>query len=127
MTELTVDKRRFHRILYQSDVLLTQGDQSALCEILDLSLKGCLLKLPEEWSSNLSEHYKLSISLSDESKIEMQLVLAYHKENKGGFYCDKIDLNSISQLRRLIELNLGDSQLLERDLDALSHAEKTES
>ncbi len=123
MTEQSTDKRRFNRILYQSDVQLTQGGQSALCEILDLSLKGCLLTLPEEWSSSLSDHYKLSINLSDESQIEMQLTLAYHKGNKGGFYCDKIDLNSISQLRRLIELNLGDSQLLERDLDALAHAE----
>lgn len=123
MTEQIKDKRRFNRILYQSDVLLTRDGQSALCEILDLSLKGCLLNLPEEWSGNLSDHYKLSISLSDDEKIEMQLVLAYHEGNKGGFYCDKIDLNSISQLRRLIELNLGDSELLERDLDALAHAE----
>ena len=33
---------------------------------------------------------------------------------------DHIDLESISHLRRLVELNLGDSSLLERELAALS-------
>jgi hypothetical protein len=42
--------------------------------------------------------------------------------NEVGFKCEHIDLDSISALRRLVELNLGDSHLLERDLLALSQA-----
>jgi hypothetical protein len=36
-----------------------------------------------------------------------------------GFECEYIDLDSISNLRRLVELNLGDSVLLERQLGSL--------
>jgi hypothetical protein len=36
-----------------------------------------------------------------------------------GFVCQYIDLDSISHLRRLVELNLGDGSLLERELAAL--------
>jgi hypothetical protein len=31
----------------------------------------------------------------------------------------QIDIDSISQLRRMVELNLGDSEMLERDLSSL--------
>jgi hypothetical protein len=36
--------------------------------------------------------------------------------------CKEIDLDSISHLRRLIELNLGDQEELERELGALLKA-----
>jgi hypothetical protein len=36
-----------------------------------------------------------------------------------GFECEHIDIDSISNLRRLVELNLGDAELLERQLGAL--------
>lgn len=37
-----------------------------------------------------------------------------------GFRCDHIDLDSISHLKRLVELNLSDEALLERELSELS-------
>jgi hypothetical protein len=40
-------------------------------------------------------------------------------EGQVGFECEFIDLDSISNLRRLVELNLGDSMLLERQLGSL--------
>ena len=36
-----------------------------------------------------------------------------------GMVCRHIDVDSISHLRRLVELNLGDEALLERELAAL--------
>ena len=39
-----------------------------------------------------------------------------------GFVCRHIDVDSISHLRRLVELNLGDEALLERELAALGEA-----
>jgi hypothetical protein len=36
-----------------------------------------------------------------------------------GVRCVEIDLESISHLRRLVELNLGDAELLHRELSAL--------
>ncbi|VAX04921.1 hypothetical protein MNBD_GAMMA20-584, partial [hydrothermal vent metagenome] len=44
-----------------------------------------------------------------------------HSENDHiGFRCEHIDLESISHLRRLVELNLGDAKLLDRELSALT-------
>jgi len=36
-----------------------------------------------------------------------------------GFRWDRIDLDSFAQLKRLVELNLGDPDLLNRELSAL--------
>lgn len=116
------EKRRFNRILYHSSAQLSTAGKTCDCQILDLSIKGCLLQLPKEWSRDQENHHKLSVNLSDDCEIEMGLKLTYLNGNQGGFYCNQIDLDSISQLRRLIELNLGDSRLLERDLDALAHS-----
>lgn len=49
----------------------------------------------------------------------MTVSLAHEKGRQLGFYCEEIDLDSITHLRRLIELNLGSSELLERELSAL--------
>jgi hypothetical protein len=49
----------------------------------------------------------------------MNLSISHVIGNEAGFKCEHIDLDSISTLRRMVELNLGDSTLLERDLIAL--------
>ncbi|HXK57002.1 MAG TPA: PilZ domain-containing protein, partial [Gammaproteobacteria bacterium] len=36
-----------------------------------------------------------------------------------GLRCVSIDMESIGHLRRLVELNLGDAELLHRDLESL--------
>ena len=49
----------------------------------------------------------------------MEVVLTRTLQDHLGFVCRHIDLDSISHLRRLVELNLGDESLLERELAAL--------
>jgi hypothetical protein len=38
-----------------------------------------------------------------------------------GLRCDNIDIDSVTHLRRLVELNAGDPNLLDRELSALIH------
>ena len=51
----------------------------------------------------------------------MQTAVAHIDANSVGFICEHIDLDSISHLKRLVELNLGDEDLLHRELHALIH------
>ncbi|MDO9162317.1 MAG: PilZ domain-containing protein, partial [Methylococcaceae bacterium] len=102
------------------DATLSFDNKTWLCEIIDLSLKGCLLKFDFNWKEDLEKTYTLSLQLSEHQLIQMQVSTAHVIGNTAGFKCDHIDLDSISELRRLVELNLGDSSLLERDLQALA-------
>ena len=120
MTELSNDKRRFHRIFYNADVTLASESETQTCKLVDISLKGCLLKFETPWTNNLEDIYTLNLQLSDNVSITMQVSVAHVVGNEAGFKCEHIDIDSISQLRRLVELNLGDSDILERDLLALT-------
>ncbi len=121
MTDNYKDKRKFHRIFYKADVqLCSETGSRQSCELTDISLKGCLLRFESPWTGDLDSLYTLNLQLSDDISINMQLSIAHVAGNEAGFKCEHIDIDSISQLRRLVELNLGDSEILERDLLALS-------
>jgi hypothetical protein len=49
----------------------------------------------------------------------MDVVIAHQQNDELGVRCVDIDLDSITHLRRLVELNLGETELLERELSAL--------
>jgi len=120
MPDMSNDKRHFHRIFYNANVSLTNETNSQPCQLVDISLKGCLLKFDTPWSAPLDNIYTLNLQLSDDISITMQVSVAHVVGNEAGFKCEHIDIDSISQLRRLVELNLGDCDLLERDLLALA-------
>ncbi len=114
------EKRHFQRVFYNSDATLSDQNASVPCKILDLSLKGCLLEFDHRWSAKPNQLYTLKLDLSDDIAIIMELSVTHVIDKKVGFQCEHIDIDSISQLRRLVELNLGDPDMLERDLAALS-------
>jgi len=114
------DNRHFHRILFTAEAILSCEEKTWDCEIIDLSLKGCLLRFMIPWEENLEKLYTLTLQLSEQIQIKMVLTAMHIIGNKVGFKCEHIDIDSISELRRLVELNLGNSALLERDLLALS-------
>jgi len=113
------DNRHFHRILYTADAILSCEEKTWHCEITDLSLKGCLLRFELPWEEDPENLYTLALRLSEQVQIKMELTATHVVGNKVGFKCEHIDIDSISELRRLVELNLGSSALLERDLLAL--------
>ena len=114
------DNRHFHRILYAAEANLHCEKNNWNCEIIDLSLKGCLLSFDLPWDENQEKLYTLTLVLSEQAKIEMVLTAMHVVGNKVGFKCEHIDIDSITELRRLVELNLGNSALLERDVLALT-------
>jgi hypothetical protein len=114
------DKRKFHRILFSAKASVNNQERHWDCEVIDLSLKGCLLRFADPWQEDLEQLFSFVLQLSDTCTITMELEVAHVVGNVAGFKCVHIDLQSISELRRLVELNLGDSELLERDLLALA-------
>jgi len=113
------DNRHFHRILYTAEAILSCEEKTWHCEIIDLSLKGCLLRFELPWEEDPEKLYTLTLRLSEQVQIKMELTATHVVGNKVGFKCEHIDIDSISELRRLVELNLGSIALLERDLLSL--------
>lgn len=119
MSEQPADRRRFKRIAFDARTELMQGEFIWPVKLLDLSLKGLLIERPEPWLGNREQGFCVDIHLSDDVDIKMDVQLTHEDHGQLGFVCQHISLESIQRLRRLIELNLGDPQELERELGAL--------
>lgn len=119
MNEPANERRRFHRVEFDADTELSQGDRRWKVVLHDLSLKGLLVERPQGWNGDPNQPFLADIRLSSDIHVRMEMVLTRTQNEQLGFVCRHIDLDSISHLRRLIELNLGDEDLLERDLAAL--------
>ena len=116
------DRRKFSRIPFPATAHLKayRGDLHLNCDVIDISLKGILIKMPTDWQGDMHEKYKVDLLLENaELVINMYATVAHIDEESIGFLCEHIDLDSISHLKRLIELNLGDEELLHRELSAL--------
>jgi len=119
MSEASSERRQFHRIAFDAGTQLVQGQGSWSVRLLDLSLRGILVERPAEWDADLAQPFEARVTLADDAEVRMEVAVAHEKGDLIGFVCQHIDLDSIIHLRRLVELNLGDEALLERELAAL--------
>lgn len=122
MSQKEHERRRFHRVAFDAVTELIQGERQWQAELQDISLKGLLLSRPNNWNGDGDQPFQAVIHLSRDALVRMDVVLTRIQNDQLGFVCQHIDLDSIAHLRRLMELNLGDETLLERDLAALVDA-----
>jgi hypothetical protein len=119
MSDHPADRRRFKRIAFNARTELSQGEHRWSVQLIDLSLKGLLIQRPEPWQGDEKQPFAVDIHLSDDADVRMDVQLTRKDYGQLGFVCLHIDLESVEHLRRLIELNLGDQEELERELGAL--------
>lgn len=119
MTESNAERRRFKRIAFDAKTELSQGPNRWPVRLLDLSLKGLLIQRPTPWLGDPNHPFAVDIHLSEDIDVRMDIQLTHDDNQQLGFVCLHIGLESISHLRRLIELNLGDMEALDREIKAL--------
>jgi hypothetical protein len=114
------NRRRFSRIQYHRAAELVLGSERVAVDVIDISLNGALLQVPPGFPGRVGQPCSLSIRLEpSESHIRMIGELAHVEAGRVGVRREEIDLESMAHLRRLVELNLGDPTLLDREFDAL--------
>ena len=112
-------QRRFSRIPFDVPATLGLEQQTWETGLIDISLHGALIKMPADFEPAADGQYQLAVHLEGGPDIRMDVSVAHHENEELGLRCDDIDVDSITCLRRLVELNLGDPELLERELSAL--------
>lgn len=114
------ERRHFVRVQFDSPAQLTSAQGTLEAKVLDLSLKGALLQTREAIAPAAGTPCQLTIALTERDHIAMSMQIVYAEGHSIGLRCRNIDLDSVTHLRRLIELQLGDPSLLERDLAELT-------
>lgn len=124
-------RRRFARIFFDARASLRTDALFCTAHLLDLSLRGALVEAPSNFTPAIGDRCHFELKLGDEAAtIDMETTIA-HRENvdghqRVGLHCHEMDLDSVTHLRRLVELNLGSDALLHRELAALAASEPAE-
>ena len=114
------ERRRFHRIPFDSNVFLVDADQRHETRLIDISLRGALVVLPPGWKGAPGDHLHMELTIGEgDLMIHMDMEIAHAGKDRLGLACRHIDLDSMMHLRRLVELNLGDAEQLNRELNSL--------
>ncbi|MEO6281558.1 PilZ domain-containing protein [Roseateles sp.] len=123
---MTTERRQFTRIAFAAGAELITTQAQLRCQVIDISLKGVLLQLPDGAAPQAGMPCLVKLPLGTgagdegaETVIAMAGELAHVEGRHAGVICRSIDLESITHLRRLIEVNLGDPSASERELKAL--------
>ena len=115
------ERRHFTRVLFQVPGWLSTDNENQPVQlqlpvqVQDLSLKGALVVAREPLPLGTECQLIVPLTESHES-ITMPMQVVQVQELQIGLICRSIDLDSVTHLRRLLELQLGDPALLERDL-----------
>ena len=114
------ERRKHTRIAFHAPATLVFPDKTIDTVALDLSLKGALIRLPAGTAATNQAVCKLHVHLNETgAEIDMETRVVHAEGRYAGLLCLSIDLDSVTHLRRLVELNLGDPALLEREVSAL--------
>jgi len=113
------ERRRFRRFPIAGSVRLYSMTAMWSTELIDMSLRGVLVATPDDWAGAQGSRYRLDVRLEGGLMIGMGVELV--RENAGtlAFACHKIDLDSFSRLKRFVELNVGNTEVLNRELAVL--------
>lgn len=117
---MTTNRRQFSRVHFQSEARLYLPNGEFAVDVLDLSLKGALIKPLGAAFAEIGSPCTLKLRLDElGTTIRMDCTIVHHQAGHYGLICREIDLDSITHLRRLVALNLGDENLLDRELGLL--------
>ena len=109
--------RYFSRVPFSAEVELQLQDRGMHVQLMDIALKGALVKVTGLHALVPQESCRLVLPLADGGEsIVMTGKIAHLEGEFVGIECLNIDLSSLTQLRRLIELNTGDADLADREL-----------
>lgn len=119
------EHRRFRRIDFVDTVQVVSDDVDGAVKhnwqarCIDISMRGMLLEVPEQFSCSIGTPCEVLLVLSEDVMIEMPCTLVHTEGLRVGFRAETMSLDSMTNLRRLLELNLADNDEVERELGEL--------
>lgn len=113
------EKRHYQRIAFDAEVLMEHEGESLLCHLVDISLKGVLVVFPDDVVAKLDDIYQMEFRLGVDAAINMRVKVVHIQDHLVGLVWSDIELESLTHLRRLLELNMNDPEEMHRELSEL--------
>ncbi|MCP4750288.1 MAG: PilZ domain-containing protein [Proteobacteria bacterium] len=118
------ERRVFSRVDFNAEVFISIGDHRYKAELMDISLKGALVLFENSSIIRKGENCLFELNLDQNSLVlKIEAILMYVQEDHLGLKFNNIDLESMIHLRRLVELNVGDPDRIQKELFFLVNPE----
>jgi len=113
-----MDKNRhFIRVDFHSDSKISCNGKEYSGELINLSLKGALLRFEKIPGFNKGDNCFLTIALSASDIIlSFEVETVHLQNNDAGFKFTGIDIDSMTHLRRLIDLNADNNDITDEEI-----------
>lgn len=114
-----MNSRRFRRVPFAAEVSLTVGQDYWTGELLDLAMKGALVETMDPLPIPVGTECALGIALPGTAiSLDFEAKLVHIEGQNYGFKFISEDLQTLTHLRKLIELNTGDVETTRSELSA---------
>lgn len=116
-----LEKRRFHRVSVDCDVVLVINDHSYQGSLVDVSLKGLMIVFDKAWSFGIGANAIVQLISADldDQKITMHVELVRINGRHMACECISVDFKSAKRLKQLMALKHSDPELLNREFSTL--------
>ena len=116
------ERRRFQRIILDRPVSLVVDGMNYPAQLVDISLQGALVTADPDSVPAQGAHGVADIALGEDPEfmIRMQVTIRHVHDGLIGMHTDRLDLDDAARLKRLVELNIADPALLQREMEELS-------
>ncbi len=114
------ERRNYSRVPFQAEVLMQSGHEEWSCNLVDISLKGMLVEPPENIDIETDKPCAIALFLGENASIHARVNITHVNDNGNwGLRWLHIDIDGLKHLRRLLELNMPEPALLNRELAEL--------
>lgn len=114
------ERRQFTRFPFDGLVIFKFNGDTYQASLIDISLQGALIELEADWLNGKAHNVEFDLHLNEQAfTVKFKGSIVHIEDKLIGITCEYIDIDSASHLKRLVELNLGDSLLLARELSAM--------
>ena len=111
------ENRNFSRVKFQAHTKIEIEGHPYGSELLDISMKGALIKSAVKLPLNLKDDALIKIFLPSSSvSMNFSARLVHLEGDHYGFKFTSYDANSMTHLRRLLEFNLDDQEQVIKEL-----------
>ncbi len=116
---IETERRNYSRVAFNAEVLMQCGNEEWSSHLIDISLKGMLVEPPGGIDIDTDKPFAVALFLGEDVSIHARVTIAHTNDGFWGLEWKHIDIDGLTHLRRLLELNMENPELLNRELAEL--------
>lgn len=119
--EHSEEVRKFSRVTFHITATARVGDQQFVGAVENLSLRGLFMLTDKKLA--VDEEVEIIIALNDQPENGLSIDGRVVRLTNDGiaFVFDKIEFDTYIHLKRLIELNIGDADKMDEEMESFFH------